>query len=251
MLILTISNKGIKLTLSELHIIYQDDNLVVIHKPSGLLMHRSPISEDKVFVLQTLRDQIGQKVYPVHRLDRATSGVLVFGLKPEIASQIAQQFDDQTVDKEYLALARGWIDQEGEINHPIADEDGNNKLQDASTYYRCLQQIECPFAVGRYPTSRYSLVKVIPKTGKRQQIRKHFKHISHHLIGDTTHGDGKHNAFFRQHFQIYRLMLTSAKLCFDHPISAKRLCFTAIKETEWERLFTAFDWPYPWDVDTR
>lgn len=225
-----------------LSILYQDEYLVVIHKPAGLLMHRSPISQDAVFVLQTLRNQLGQRVYPIHRLDRATSGVLVFGLTPEIAKLVAYQFEGHQVEKEYLALVRGWVDAKGQIDHPIADEEGNKKAQQAITDYRCLHKIELPFAVDRYPSSRYSLVSVSPQTGRRQQIRKHFKHISHHLIGDTTHGNGKHNRFFREQYDIQRLMLTSHRLCFDHPVTQQRVCFKAEMEPEWEKLFEAFGW---------
>jgi len=225
-----------------LPILFHDQHLVAIHKPSGMLVHRSPISRDTVFVLQTLRDQIGQRVYPVHRLDRATSGVLLFGLSPQAAQAVVQQFEARTVDKEYRALARGWVDDHGFIDHPVADEEGNNIAQDALTEYRCLARVELPFAVDRYPTSRYSLVSVIPHTGRRQQIRKHFKHISHHLIGDTTHGNGKHNRFFREQYGIHRLMLTSHRLGFQHPFSGQRIELQANPEPEWQRLFDAFGW---------
>jgi len=228
---------------TQLSILLHDDHLVAIHKPPGILMHRSPISRDTVFVLQTLRNQIGQRVYPVHRLDRATSGVLLFGLSPQDAQKIVRQFEERTVKKEYRALARGWVDDHGVIDHPVADEEGNNVPQEAITDYRCLQRGELPFEVDRYPTSRYSLVSVSPRTGRRQQIRRHFKHISHHLIGDTTHGNGKHNRFFREHFGIHRLMLTSYRLAFDHPYSGERVELQARDEPEWQRLREAFSWP--------
>jgi tRNA pseudouridine65 synthase len=228
---------------TQLPILLQDEYLVAIHKPPGILMHRSPISRDTVFVLQTLRDQIGQRVYPVHRLDRATSGVLLFGLSPEAAQKVVRQFEERTVEKEYRALARGWVDDQGVIDHPVADEEGNNIPQEAITDYRCLQRGELPFAVDRYPTSRYSLVSVSPRTGRRQQIRRHFKHISHHLIGDTTHGNGKHNRFFREQFGIRRLMLTSQRLGFTHPYSGERIMLEALPELEWQLLNEIFGWP--------
>jgi len=228
---------------TQLPILLADTDLVAIHKPPGMLVHRSRISRDTVFVLQTLRDQLGQRVYPVHRLDRATSGVLLFGLSPQAAQQLVRQFEQRTVDKEYRALARGWVDEQGVIDHPVADEEGNNVPQEAITAYRCLQRGELPFAVDRYPTSRYSLVSVSPRTGRRQQIRRHFKHISHHLVGDTTHGNGRHNRFFREQFGIHRLMLTAQRLCFDHPRSGQRLCVEAQEELEWQRLYAIFGWP--------
>lgn len=227
----------------QLPILHRDDHLVAIHKPSGLLVHRSPISQDRVFVLQTLRDQLGQRVYPVHRLDRATSGVLLFGLDPVSARALATQFESQKVSKTYRALARGWVDERGRIDHPLRDEEGSRGSQSAVTRYRCLHRVELPHAVDRYPTARYSLVEIEPLTGRRQQIRKHFKHISHHLIGDTTHGNGRHNRFFRDHFGIHRLMLTAQQLIFTHPVSGEQLELRALQEPEWLRLFKAFDWP--------
>ncbi len=226
----------------QLPILYQDERLVAIHKPSGLLVHRSPISQDRVFVLQTLRDQLGQRVYPVHRLDRATSGVLLFGLDSVSARAMAAQFESHKVSKSYRGLARGWVDKNGLIDHALQDEEGTRGLQPAQTRYRRLQQVELPHAVDRYPSARYSLVEIEPLTGRRQQIRKHFKHISHHLIGDTTHGNGRHNRFFRDHFGIHRLMLTAQRLDFDHPVSGERLELEALPEPEWLRLFSAFGW---------
>ena len=231
--------------MNDLPIIFRDEHLVVIHKPAGLLMHRSPISRDSVFVVQTLRDQIGQRVYPIHRLDRATSGVLALALEPTMAQAVVQQFEQREVEKAYLALVRGWVDDVGRIDHPVADEEGNNRPQDAVTDYRCLQRVELPFAVDRYPTARYSLVSAVPQTGRRQQIRKHFKHISHHLIGDTTHGNGRHNRFFREQFGIHRLLLTSKTLGFRHPASQRMLRFEALPEPDWQHLCDAFAWPQP------
>jgi len=228
---------------TQLPILFQDEHLVAIHKPPGILVHRSPISRDRVFVLQTLRNQIGQRVYPVHRLDRATSGVLLFGLSAEAAQRVVTQFEQRTVDKHYLALARGWVDDHGVIDHPVADEEGNNIAQDAVTDYHCLQRGELPFAVDRYPTSRYSLVSISPRTGRRQQIRRHFKHISHHLIGDTTHGNGKHNRLFREQYGIHRLLLKSQRLAFAHPFTGERISLQALEELEWQRLNDIFGWP--------
>lgn len=228
----------------ELSILYQDEHYVVIHKPANMLMHRSPISRDTVFVLQTLRDQLGQRVYPIHRLDRATSGAVVFALSSEAAKRVVEQFEQKTTHKAYWAIARGWTDEQGEIDHPVADDEGNNVAQTAITRYRTLAKVELAIAVDRYPSSRYSLVEVTPITGRRQQIRKHFKHISHHLIGDTTHGNGKHNRFFRQQYNIHRLMLCSRELGFTQPYSQQRVICRAPLEAEWIKLLTAFAWDH-------
>ena len=228
------------MTSMHLQILYQDAHYVAIDKPAGLLVHRSPISRDRVFALQTLRDQLGRRVYPVHRLDRATSGVLLFGLSAEAARSLADQFESHLVDKEYLAVARGWLDGSGVIDHPLADEEGNGVAQFARTRYRRLATVELPVEVDRYPSSRYSLLSVVPETGRRQQIRKHFKHISHHLIGDTTHGNGRHNRFFRNRYGIRRLLLMSRLLGFRHPFEGDRITIRAEPDTDWQKIASLF-----------
>ena len=234
-----------------LEILYRDSHYVAIDKPPGLLVHRSPISRDRVFALQTLRDQLGRRVYPVHRLDRATSGVLIFGLSAAAARALADRFEARLVDKEYLAVARGWVDESGVIEHPVADEEANAVAQPARTRYRRLAKVELPFAVDRYPSSRYSLVSVVPETGRRQQIRKHFKHISHHLIGDTTHGNGRHNRFFRRRFDIHRLLLMSRRLGFVHPYDGVRIDVQAEPDRVWQNIAALFDTRLPGGLQVR
>lgn len=223
-----------------LTILYQDEDYVAIDKPAGMLMHRSPISRDQVFVLQTLRDQLGQRVYPVHRLDRATSGVLIFGLSARAAGLLGERFEARRVEKRYLAVARGWTEESGSIDHPVSDQEGSGIARPALTHYRRIARVELPYAVDRYPTARYSLVSVEPVTGRRQQIRKHFKHISHHLVGDTTHGNGRHNRFFRQQYAIHRLMLMAQRLSFEHPVSTRKIMIEAPPDHDWEVALALF-----------
>ncbi len=226
-----------------LKILYRDSHYVAIDKPAGLLVHRSPISSDRMFVLQTLRDQLARRVYPVHRLDRATSGVLLFGLSAEAARRMVALFAARQVDKEYLAVARGWVDDHGLIDHPVTDAEGSGLAQPARTRFRRLAKAGLPFMVDRYPSARYSLVSVTPETGRRQQIRKHFKHISHHLIGDTTHGNGRHNRFFRSHFGIRRLLLMSRRLGFVHPYHQTHVDIVADYDADWRLVSSIFSRP--------
>ncbi len=223
-----------------LEILYHDEHYVAIDKPPGLLVHRSPIARDQVFVLQTLRDQLRRRIYPVHRLDRATSGVLIFGLTAEAAGRLSERFESRQVEKSYLAVARGWTDAEGLIDHPLTDEAGSGVAQPALTRYRRLAAVELPFAVDRYPSTRYSLLHVTPETGRRQQIRKHFKHISHHLIGDTTHGNGRHNRFFRDRFGLHRLLLMSHRLGFAHPYRGQEVMIVARPDPDWSKIAALF-----------
>lgn len=212
-----------------LDILYRDDYFVAIHKPAGLLVHRSGIDRHETrFALQLLRDQIGQRVYPVHRLDKPTSGPLLFALDPLAARLLTQVFTEQQVDKTYLALVRGYTDLQGIIDYPLKEEldkitdrkaNPDKAAQTAMTHYQRLAQVELPFPVGRYRSCRYSLLKITPKSGRKHQIRRHMKHIFHPIVGDTTHGDGKHNQFFRSHFNCWRLLLAATELAFQHPLT--------------------------------
>lgn len=216
-----------------LPILYQDDALVAVYKPPGLLVHRSLIDKRETrFAMQIVRDQIGQHVYPVHRLDRSTSGVLLFTLSGKLATVVGEQFAAQRVKKRYYALVRGHPDERGRVDYPlkekldkIADKKArkDKPAQDAWTLYHRLKTFELPHAVGRYSSARYALVKLTPLTGRKHQLRRHMAHISYPILGDTTHGDGKHNQFIRQQFGFIGLALTCNALTLQHPTSGKTL----------------------------
>lgn len=239
-------------TSSVLPIIYQDDFLVVVDKPSGMLVHRSFLDKHETrFVLQTLRDQLGRHVYPIHRLDRPTSGVLVFALSADIARILGQQIACGQWHKGYLAVVRGVIRSAGTLDYPlqeqldaIADKQARQDKapQSAVTRYLPLHQVELPFAVSRYPTSRYSLVALQPLTGRKHQLRRHLAHLRHPIIGDTSHGDGKHNLFFRQQLHSERLLLCAFSLLFPHPVSGQLLQLYA-HLAELSPVCEQFGWP--------
>jgi tRNA pseudouridine65 synthase len=216
----------IEVSSPDLEILYQDQYLVAVNKPSGLLVHRSWLDTHATeFALQKLRNQIDQYVYPVHRLDRPTSGVLLFALDKESAKNISEQFVTHTTNKRYLAVVRGHLG-DGELDYSlkvkldkIADKltKQDKPPQEAFTQYRCLQQTQLPIAVRPYDSTRYSLMELIPKTGRKHQLRRHMAHLRHPIIGDTSHGDGKHNAMFRDNFDCQRLLLHAAYLSINHP----------------------------------
>jgi len=202
------------------HILYEDAEFIAIHKPSGILVHRTRISEDTVFVLQLLRDQVGYHIFPVHRLDRMTSGVLVFGKTKEAAGSLSELFREQQIEKTYFAVVRGHLPATGSIDYALA-RSPEHKKQPALTDYRTLDQTEIPHAISRYPTSRYSLVEVTPKTGRFHQIRKHFAHLRHPIIGDRPHGDCKHNKYLREKLGISTMLLHAQSFSFVHPRTQK------------------------------
>ena len=208
-----------------LNILFEDENLILIDKPAGLLVHRTGLAagEDENALIQ-LRDQIGSWVSPVHRLDRATSGILLFAKNEEILPQLKARFMDREVRKFYLTVARGIpTEKEGLIDQALESE-RSKKLQEAQTKYRVLAESEIPFnSTGRYPTSRYSLLEMELLTGRTHQIRRHLAHVRHYIIGDRKHGDNKQNIFFEKQFGLQNLLLHAWKLSFQHPISEEKI----------------------------
>lgn len=258
-----------------LTILYQDEFMVAVDKPAGLFVHRSFMDKDEIyFALQLVRDQIGQYVYPVHRLDRPTSGVLLFALTKEVATQLSELFankskqadlvDSQTdsevsggvvgdLEKSYYALVRGHLaESSGFIDHPLKeklDKLGDKNVsrdkpaQSAQSIYQVQQQASLPIKVGKFDSVRYSLVEVKPITGRRHQIRRHLAHLRHPIIGDINYGDNKQNPFFIEHFGFKRLMLHAYSLSFTHPVTNEKIKISAPFDQQWQQVFSALAWP--------
>jgi len=198
-----------------LEIIFENDILIAINKPHGLLVHRTRIAADaEEFALQLLRDQTGQRVYPAHRLDRKTSGVLLFAKTPEANSTIQRLFRERLVTKVYKAVVRGWIPQEGVIDYAIGE---NGKTQAAQTTYQLIQKFELNIPSGKHLTSRYSLVTLTPHTGRYHQLRKHLAHIFHPIIGDRPHGCNKQNKIWKERFGMTKMLLHAEQIRFELP----------------------------------
>ena len=235
-----------------MEILYRDQYLVIVNKPSGLLVHRSPIDRHETrFALQEVRDMIGQYVYPVHRLDKPTSGVLVFALDEQTAQKLSLMFRNGEVSKRYLAVVRGYTQTSGVIDHPLKQmldtkaqkkEGVTKEEQEACTHYVRLATVEMPFAVSRYPVARYSLVSLTPKTGRKHQLRRHMKHIFHPIVGDTKHGRGEHNRLFREKFDAHRLLLHACEVTFEHPLTGYRLCIKAGLDETFTKVLQTFGW---------
>ncbi|MGC8121066.1 pseudouridine synthase [Marinobacter sp. VGCF2001] len=229
--------------------IYCDDWVLAVHKPAGLLVHRSPIDKHETeFALQYARAlNGGRHVYPVHRLDRPTSGVLLFARDQETARLLGLAMMAGGVAKTYLAVVRGWAPEQGVIDHPLREEPDDRRLKeqeqpvrDALTRYRRLATTELPVAIERYPTSRYSLMELRPETGRKHQLRRHMKHINHPIIGDANHGRGRHNRYFAERFGQGRLMLAATELCLRHPVTGDILHLHAPPEHSFEQVLEIF-----------
>jgi tRNA pseudouridine65 synthase len=233
-----------------LPILYVDDTLVVVDKPPGLLVHRSPIDRRETrFAVQLLRDQLGRRVYPVHRLDKGTSGALVFALGREAAAVLAGAFAGQQVHKTYHAIVRGWPAASGVIEHPLevvrdpyVPAATVTQPKPARTSFRSLATVELPHRVDRYPTARYAHLELRPDSGRRHQLRRHLAHVSHPIIGDSTYGKGRHNRLFAEQFGVRRLLLACVRLEFDHPVSGVPLAIGTGPGAGYTELLERLDW---------
>ncbi|WP_422882502.1 tRNA pseudouridine(65) synthase TruC [Pantoea agglomerans] len=235
-----------------LEILYQDEWLVAVNKPSGWLVHRSWLDRhETVFVMQTVRDQIGQHVFTAHRLDKPTSGVLLMGLSSEVGRLLSLQFEQHQMQKTYHAVVRGWLESSGTLDYPLVEE--LDKIADkhateariaqpAVTDYQSLATVEMPVGIGRYPTSRYSLVELAPKTGRKHQLRRHMSHLRHPIIGDSAHGDLRQNRGAAEHFGANRLMLHASSLALTHPVTGEPLLLRAGLDGVWQNLMNQFGW---------
>jgi len=216
-----------------LEIIYEDEALIAINKPHGLLVHKSAIAKDaSEYALQLLRDQINAHVYLCHRLDRKTSGVLLFTKNKEVLPVFNELFMERKVSKVYHAIVRGFTDKSGTINYPLKND--RYKTQEAITGYETQRQTEIEVPFLGHSTSRYSLVKVSPETGRMHQIRKHFAHIYHPIIGDRPHGCNKQNRLFKEKWGITTMMLQATCLTFKNPIDNKMINISAPYSAEFK-----------------
>lgn len=231
-------------------VLYRDEHLIAVHKPAGLLVHRSPIdARESRFLLQELRNQIGARVFPVHRLDKGTSGVVLFALRADAAQRLGAALHGVGVEKTYLAVIRGWAAAHTLVDHPLRDPydprsrrgaDGRERA--AVTEVICRAHLELPYPVGRYATARYSLAECRPRSGRRHQVRRHLKHLRHPVIGDANYGDGAHNRFFRERLGISRLLLAATRIRFHHPFCTGELTIEAPLEGDFAALTARPDW---------
>jgi tRNA pseudouridine65 synthase len=243
----------------QLRILHEDPHFIAIDKPAGFVVHPlallsragTPIAVARhLNCLAVLRDYLGSEAYPIHRLDRPTSGVLIYGKTSEAAGLLARKFQDRKVQKIYLAVVRGHTKEEGIIEEPLCAKDAlgetqSDTVQEAITHYSRLCTIEVAQPVGRYPTARYSLLWIEPKTGRHHQIRRHFDHLGYPLLGDTTYGDSKHNRFFREGLGIQGLLLKAWILAFENPIDGQKIILRSRYSRQWRQVLDLFGY-CPW-----
>jgi len=228
----------------ELSILYQDDELVAINKPHGLAVHASPmIGNTDIFALQLLRDQLGHYVYPLHRIDRKTSGILLFATNKKMHTEVHQLFMNRQIDKVYLAIVRGFLSDSGTIDKELTNETG--KSQSALTHYKCLEKSELPISFDKHTTSRYSLVQISIETGRTHQIRRHFNHLRHPIIGDRPHGCSKQNKLFKERWNMDSMLLHAWQMKFIHPKYQTEICIQAPVSEEFARMLKELQFSDP------
>lgn len=230
-----------------LEILYQDNALLAVNKPAGLAVHRSKmVANADTFLIDVLREQVGGTLYLAHRLDRATSGVLLVARSSEIAASLGEQFMSRDVRKHYLTVVRGWPEPtEGVVDYALPGSRETGPRRDARTAYRRLSTVEVSIALGRYPQQRYALVLAEPQTGRFRQIRKHLAHIHHPVIGDCQHGRSDHNRLYKQYFGCHRMLLHAWRLSFRHPIDGRPMLLEAPLDAAFQSLLQRFDWSVP------
>jgi tRNA pseudouridine65 synthase len=224
-----------------LRVLHADEHLAVIDKPAGLMVHDSKLARGETdFAADRLREQFGKPIFLIHRLDRATSGCLLLAFDRQSASALGKTLMSGDVEKDYLAVCRGWPEEKFTVDHPLDGGPGKPVKKPAITHFTRLATGELPVPSNGFETSRYALLRCQLETGRFRQIRRHLKHSFHHLIGDTSHGDGRHNRAFRM-LGIHRMLLHAERLAFAHPANGERIVATAPTDSEFGRALVLFD----------
>ncbi len=226
-----------------LQILYLDQSLAVVDKPAGLMVHDSKLARgEDDFLADRLREQLGRPIFLVHRLDRATSGCLLLAFDRDSASVLGKALMAGEVEKDYLAVCRGWPAEERfTVDHDLDGGPGKPLKKPAVTDFQRLATGELALPSAGFPTSRYALLRCQPRTGRFRQIRRHLKHLSHHLIGDTSHGDGRHNRSFRM-LGVHRMLLHAERLAFPDPLDGRRIEVHAPLDAQFARACELFGW---------
>jgi tRNA pseudouridine65 synthase len=226
---------------SALPVLFEDEFLAVVDKPAGLMVHDSALARGETeFAADRLREQFGKPVFLAHRLDRATSGCLLLAFDRETASALGRMLMAHEVRKDYWAVCRGWpAEATFTIDHPLDGGPGKPVKKPAVTDFELLATCELPIPSAGFETSRYALLCAHPRTGRFRQIRRHLKHAFHHLVGDSSHGDGRHNRAFRQ-MGIHRMLLHARRLSFAHPRTGTTVEAIAPPDTEFAKALALF-----------
>lgn len=228
-----------------IEILLQAPGFAVVNKPAGLMVHDSKLARGETeFAADRLREQFGRPIFLVHRLDRATSGCLLLAFDRDSASALGRTLMAHAVIKDYLAICRGWPEPVFIVDHPLDGGPGKPQKKPAVTEFATLAMGELDVPSAGFPTSRHALLRARPRTGRFRQIRRHLKHANHHLIGDTSHGDGQRNRSFRM-LGVHRMLLHAWRLRFPDPVSGIEVEAVAPPDADFQRALDLFGWTLP------
>jgi len=239
-------NSSIQPVIDKIEIVFEDDLMIAVNKPNNFLIHQSHYARNiiEITLLQKLESQLGYPVYPLHRLDRKTSGIIILLKDKSRVAEFQDLFSSKTIQKTYYAIVRGFSPASGQIDSPVKEDD-SGIYKDALTKFETLAQIELPIAVNLHNTSRYSLIKLMPQTGRMHQLRKHMNKINHPIIGDPKYGDRFHNRMFEKEFGSTYLLLHARQIEFVHPVSKQQMELAADFTETWKSLLNKFNWEIP------
>lgn len=236
-------NTSTQPAIDSIEIIYQDDILVAVNKPNNFLIHQSHYARNikEPTLLEVLQQQLGFPLYPIHRLDRKTSGIILLLKNNEFIPEFQALFTNNIIHKTYFAIVRGYSPATGTIDSPVKNDD-TGVYKDALTNYSTSATVELDIPVTPYDKSRYSLIKLMPETGRMHQLRKHLNKINHPIVGDYKYGDRFHNRMYETQFDCNYMFLHAYKIEFTHPLTAQKMCLTADFPIDWLLIFNVFNW---------
>lgn len=238
-------NTSTQPAISAIKIIFKDEYIVVVNKPNNFIIHESHYARNirEITLLDFLQKQLGYPVYPAHRLDRKTSGIIILLKEKLFVAHFQALFTNNAIHKTYYAIVRGFSKSAGTIDSPVKNDD-TGAYKTALTNYESIANIELDIPVPPYNSSRYSLIKLMPETGRMHQLRKHLNKINHPIVGDYKYGDRFHNRMFETQFNCIYMFLHAYSISFVHPITNKELDLTAEFPKDWLQLFKKFNWKY-------
>lgn len=236
-------NTSVQPLVDSIEIVFEDDYIVAVNKPNNFLVHQSHYARNikEPTLLEFLEQQLGFPLYPVHRLDRKTSGIILLAKQKEFVAPFQELFNQNEIHKTYYAIVRGFSPAVGVIDTPVKNDD-TGVYKDALTNYKTISSVELDIPVTPYEKSRYSLLKLMPETGRMHQLRKHMNKINHPIVGDYKYGDRFHNRMFETEFNCNYLFLHAYQIEFTHPLTHQKMCLTAEFPLDWLLIFNVFNW---------
>ncbi len=225
----------------KIRIVYRSKDFVVVHKPAGAVVYADRPEDQGKSVADHLAKQSGKKVFPVHRLDKPTCGLLAVALSPQAAHRWTEIFRGRAVRKMYLAVVHGVPPVDGVVDVPLP-RNKDKVMEAAKTHFKRLATCEIEVAGER---RSYSLVRCEPRTGRYHQIRRHLKAWGHPILGDEDYGNSWDNREMGKAFGVKRCLLSATNLWFRDPFSGEAVALKDDPDRDFQSLANALGWKLP------